>query len=240
MNAERPGAIAPRVADRKLTQSNSKGHGTTRLIDQWRLALRDDDCELPALTRWVAYCVSAYMDFDTLGDAHPGQGRLARESGLSARAIRHHLDLLVVAGWLKVDRQGRLPRPGEKREASIYRGLLPTKERDVLVSATTKERGVHDYGTSRPRTKERDVPHPLSSPSQSPTVMAAVRERARRTNWRSAEAALKQYRMDGTLDTLEELHARFPFASATDLAQLPDKGHLFRQYIENERTAANA
>lgn len=117
----------------------------------WRAALTDSD--LPATTRHVALTLSIYMS--EKGDsAFPGARRLANDTGLTERAVRKHLGLLVATGWLEVVQRGGLR--GEQRRANAYRAVVPNAcTRDTHVPGTpvtlgplTPAPGCHDPGTT--------------------------------------------------------------------------------------------
>jgi hypothetical protein len=88
-----------------------------RRIDQWRAAVWETD--LSPTTKLVALAVSQFMDFDTLGSAHPGNPRLVSMTGLSGRQIIRELQRLERAGWLKCVHRG-----GGRGHASMYKGQL--------------------------------------------------------------------------------------------------------------------
>lgn len=63
----------------------------------WRHAVLKSD--LPPTTRHVLLTISCFMN-DVGGGCYPTQEQLAEASGLTARAIRKHIDAAVDAGWL--------------------------------------------------------------------------------------------------------------------------------------------
>lgn len=97
------------------------GHDTRlKPLYSWRSAILDS--ELAPMARFVALALSTYMS--ERGDsAFPGAVRLARDTGLSERAVRRYLGVLVRAGWLDLVAAGG--RRGEKRRANEYRALIP-------------------------------------------------------------------------------------------------------------------
>jgi hypothetical protein len=66
----------------------------------WLDALARDH-RISALAFRVAYVISGYVN-RTCGHAWPSQDRLAREIGISSRAIRHNVDRLAGAGYLAI------------------------------------------------------------------------------------------------------------------------------------------
>jgi Helix-turn-helix domain len=89
----------------------------------WRAAICKSS--LPPTSRLVALTLSLHMD-DTGGSCFPGAETLARETGLSSRAVRTHLGLLTGQGWLALVERGGLK--GEERRANAYTAVLPTPE----------------------------------------------------------------------------------------------------------------
>jgi hypothetical protein len=86
----------------------------------WRSAICDSS--LPPTARLVAFAISFYMN-ERGGSCHPGPTRLARDTGLSLRAVKKHLVDLEDTGWLLVvDRGGQT---GERRRANSYEARIP-------------------------------------------------------------------------------------------------------------------
>jgi hypothetical protein len=77
-------------------------------IFEWRNGFcavlnRSRESGLPAMTRLVLWTVSRLMNKDGTG-AYQGQGRIAKEAGLSLPAVKFHLQLAVKRGWLSRER----------------------------------------------------------------------------------------------------------------------------------------
>lgn len=86
----------------------------------WRSAVCESD--LAPTTRHVALTLSLYMS--ERGDsARPGAPTLARDTGLSVRAVREHLAELERRGWLRLVERGGLK--GERKKANEYRAVVP-------------------------------------------------------------------------------------------------------------------
>lgn len=128
----------------------------------WRAALTDSD--LPAMTRHVAMTLSIYMS--EKGDsAFPGARRLAHDTGLSERAVRRQLGLLVEAGWLEVVQRGGIR--GETRRANAYRALVPDPGRS--------DTGAH--GTPWSTQTATPVPQAVDpGPTDTPTIHRTIQE----------------------------------------------------------------
>lgn len=87
----------------------------------WRGAICDS-ITLPPTARLVALVVSLHMN-ERGGSAFPGAALLSAETGLSERAVRDHLKLLVQEGWLQLVERGGLR--GERRRANAYQATIP-------------------------------------------------------------------------------------------------------------------
>jgi hypothetical protein len=90
--------------------------GASRVF-AWRRAICTSD--LPPTARHVALTLSLYMNGQG-GSAFPGAPRLAKETGLSVRAVRQQLRGLSRGGWLCVDSRG-----GGRGHATEYVAALP-------------------------------------------------------------------------------------------------------------------
>jgi len=94
-NGQRPLQVRP------AAQTGAK---RSRLLFEWRNAFSAMPArELSVITRCVLWVVSRLMNVDGTG-ARQGQRRIARESGLTVRAVKHHLKLAEKLGWLKRER----------------------------------------------------------------------------------------------------------------------------------------
>jgi hypothetical protein len=98
-------------------------------VDRYRRAIVESD--LPPSARWVAMCLSLYMDHDTLASAHPGLPRLSGATGYNERTVRRALKVLEEAGWVVRHSKGK-------------RGLASTYQGTVSAPMSTK------YGHSVP------------------------------------------------------------------------------------------
>ena len=94
-----------------------------RHLDRWRTAVLHSN--LPPQARLVALVLSRYMDLDHLGDARPGNKRLAVETGYSVRSVRRWLRHLEASGWILKVFEGR--HVHEKKMTAIYRGTWPRR-----------------------------------------------------------------------------------------------------------------
>lgn len=110
----------------------------------WRSAISEST--LPSTTRHVALALSLYMN-ERGGSAHPGAGRLAKETALNVATVREHLAKLVEDGWLVIAEQGG--QRGEKRKANEYVAHVPSGVDDPSFSTTG--RGETTDPSSSPR-----------------------------------------------------------------------------------------
>jgi DNA-binding MarR family transcriptional regulator len=91
--------------------------------DRFQWLIRTSD--LPPLERSVLLELSWYMDFHTLGDAHPGVERLAQRTGWSVSSVKRALRELEAKGWIvRVQTGGRR---GDHAWSSMYRGVWPKR-----------------------------------------------------------------------------------------------------------------
>lgn len=100
---------------------------TTRTIAPlftWRSAIAESD--LPPTTRHVLLTLSTYMN-ERGGSAYPGSARLAKDSGLHADTVKHHLREAVRLDWIRVVTQGGSVAGG-KRLAAEYVASVPGVE----------------------------------------------------------------------------------------------------------------
>jgi hypothetical protein len=140
-----------------------------RPIDEYREAVlmgqaaEQLEKALTPTERLVAAAMSSFMDFDTLGNAYPGPALIARRTGLGLSTVKKALASLVDDGWLEVEHIGGSRKDGT-REATVFRGALPTRLRDGRVRAadpsTTEPRPVYDVTPTRLPAGH----HPLSDP----------------------------------------------------------------------------
>lgn len=96
---------------------------------EWTRVIRSVD--LPSTTKLVAYATAFFADTKTGGRAHPGQARLARETGLSERAIRTHQATLEDAGLLWRKTRGSGGATGA-RLAAVYQLTVPQDVHEFL------------------------------------------------------------------------------------------------------------
>ena len=97
----------------------------------WRKAITLSG--LPPTTRLVALTVSLYMN-EMGGSAFPGASRLVSDTGLSDRAVRGHLKLLVDTGWLALVERGGLK--GERKTANAYQAVIPNPCTTIMGEGT--------------------------------------------------------------------------------------------------------
>lgn len=71
----------------------------------------------------VLLALGTWMNADG-SNGRPGHARLAGETGLSERTVRHHLAAAVESGWLVQVQRGH--RVGERAVASCYEATTPT------------------------------------------------------------------------------------------------------------------
>jgi hypothetical protein len=90
----------------------------------WRHAVLKS--ALPPTTRHVLLTISCFMN-DVGGGCYPTQEQLAEASGLSARAVRKHIDDAVAAGWLVKREHGFR---GQKWRNHEYEAAWPTQDAD--------------------------------------------------------------------------------------------------------------
>lgn len=129
----------------------------------WRGAILKSDLE--PTTRHVALTLSTYMG-DVGESAHPGPTRLAKDTGLSLRTVKHHLGVLVDRKWLVITEHGGLK--GEKRKANCYAANVPkTRAANTPVQQKTRARNSPVQETAPTRADDDTSPvqelHPNSS-----------------------------------------------------------------------------
>lgn len=167
--------------------SRDRGDPSRHLrLFRWREAIQKSD--LKPVCRLVAYALSMHMNGDC-GSCFPSQSTLARETGLSTRAVQMAIAELERRGYLRVERGGS-PKGG-KRAVSRYVGTLPMHvvhgsalANRVQGSGTTGAYGasqpLHDaHATGAPGAQE-DVKqcvneidgHDLEQPQPTPTSLA--------------------------------------------------------------------
>lgn len=98
----------------------------------WTRAIRESD--LPPLARLVALTLAEFMS-NSDGVAFPSNARLTRETGLSERAVRKHLGVLVAGGWLDVVERGGVK--GETRRTTRYARRFPGVALERLIESAT-------------------------------------------------------------------------------------------------------
>jgi hypothetical protein len=91
----------------------------------WRHAVLKSS--LPATTRHVLLTISCFMN-DVGGGCYPTQEQLAEASGLSARAVRQHIDDAVKAGWLSRKEHGFR---GQKWRNHEYEAAWPAQDAET-------------------------------------------------------------------------------------------------------------
>jgi hypothetical protein len=103
---------------------------------EWRVLILAT--ELPWTAKLVALVLSTHMDVNG-ASCFPSLTTIARESGLSRRAVVYALDKLEAAGCIERVRGGR-GKPTRYR-ASSARGALPTGSQLVHTVHSTSARG---------------------------------------------------------------------------------------------------
>lgn len=112
---------------------------TIKPLFSWRGALLDSN--LAPTARLVALALATYMS-DRGDSAWPGAQRLAHDTGLSERAVRLHLGVLVQTGWLELVRRGGVIRGkhlGNEYRASIPPAMLPLHDVHPAPAAPMQE-----------------------------------------------------------------------------------------------------
>lgn len=116
----------------------------------WTRAIRESD--LPPLARLVAHTLADYMSAAT-GQAFPSNARLQRDTGLSERAVRKHLGVLVESGWLDVVERGGIR--GGRRQATRYVRRFPGAALERLIESATgraaEPKGAPGAGVGEPK-----------------------------------------------------------------------------------------
>lgn len=112
---------------------------------EWERAIRVLDLR-PPTRKLVALMVATYADKDG-GNAHPGEDRLAAECGITARAVRGHLEALRQVGLL--ERTFRGSSSGRRKLADCYALNMPADiiQRVALLSDTGEEHRNLSAGT---------------------------------------------------------------------------------------------
>ncbi len=85
----------------------------------WRRAIAESD--LPSTRKLVALALSLWMN-ERGASAYPGADTLAKDTSLSVRAVRDHLQGLVDDGWLELVEKGGLK--GARRHANVYAATI--------------------------------------------------------------------------------------------------------------------
>lgn len=130
----------------------------------WRGAICDSIL-LPSTTRLVALVVSLHMN-ERGGSAFPGAALLASETGLSERAVRDHLKLLVDEGWLHLVERGGLR--GERRRANAYQATIPPNLGTPEPPAGVDGPPLHDVPLTPEPAAPQDVIESVITPSEAP------------------------------------------------------------------------
>lgn len=128
----------------------------------WRGAIADSG--LPATTRHVALTLSLHMN-ERGGSAFPSHATLARESGLSDRAVGEHLRKLRDEGWLSVvSCLGKVNTYSAIVPDDLGSTFLPTSE----PHAATSEPHRVNPGTTFRQGRNEDVLQDVPSQSEAP------------------------------------------------------------------------
>jgi hypothetical protein len=131
------------------------------LLFRWRDAYTSDSGPAPT-TRLVLWTISKHMDLRG-SNAFPGQETIARESGLSLKAVKNHLKIAEETGWI-----GRNPRIRQGRQSfrygTDYIPRFPCSELDAKGGNFGEPEG---HNGERDSTLGNDVPtsSSMSSPS---------------------------------------------------------------------------
>jgi len=115
----------------------------------WRHAIIKSD--LPATTRHVLLTVSCYMN-ETGEGCYPTQEQLAEATGLTARAVRSHLETAEAAGWIKRTEHGF---KGQRWRNHEYSAAWP--ETQDVVKGEEPASGPSDEGAEPDAGKVRNV-----------------------------------------------------------------------------------
>lgn len=130
-------------------------------LDHYRQSVLWDP-ELTTAEKLLLLSFAEFMDFDTLGGAHPGRTKLARLASVSPRHVPRLAGSVIRKGWLVEAYRGGSPKGG-RRMASVYRGTIPDRWRDVTGQ------------TGRPVTSDApDQCSHVTPPSQRPADDAAT------------------------------------------------------------------
>lgn len=89
---------------------------------------------LPATTKLVAYAMATFATYDTGEDVRPGERLLAQATGLSTRAVREHINVLLTEGLIYRHSNGKFH--GRRGWASVY--VLCSHERADKRAATAR------------------------------------------------------------------------------------------------------
>ncbi len=82
--------------------------------------------DIPPMTKLIGLALAVYARRDG-GNIHPGQARLAKETGLTDRSVRSHLERLRELGL--IERTERGVGNAHMRRADVFRTTIPE---DVL------------------------------------------------------------------------------------------------------------
>jgi len=92
----------------------------SQVLFKWRASFMSTNGP-PSTTRYVLLALSRYMDPDGTG-AFPSIATLAKDTGLSQRAVKTHLALAVELGWIE---RKHCRRMGQKWRNYEYRPRFP-------------------------------------------------------------------------------------------------------------------
>jgi hypothetical protein len=88
-------------------------------VSEWTRTLRQ--LELKSTTKLVGFVLATYADYDTGGNAYPGEERLAADCNITTRCCRTHLKILRECGLVE-----RRERPhGQRGVADTYCLRMP-------------------------------------------------------------------------------------------------------------------
>lgn len=98
----------------------------------WRAAVRTaPEAVLPAMTRLLLHTIADYLTYTNIGDERfVSIERLAREAGMSERAVKYHTRIAIKAGYLGVERKHPRRKDGRKflphdYPVNFYSGRIP-------------------------------------------------------------------------------------------------------------------
>ena len=174
-------------------------------LRDWRRALRDA-VELPIATRGVALVVGEFMTSETGDGAFPSHELLQQSCGLGRSQTKHHVAVLIRAGYLRKTRAGQAGQTAEHRAPGLCTGhslgrrgprsssLEPCDEEPPGVLEGGSSRGLWpEYRPQRSRNTGRreagiSAPYPEEHPEQYPEEEHRPRKLGRRRSANGTDA----------------------------------------------------